>query len=149
MPRNFACQFTRNTCVGSIISFSAASALCKARRTINHSLAPLARSARAVLSDPRGTRWLARRAEDIRRRSLKLPLPFGDLVRMDIKPLCQFGHCAFTRNRCQCHVCLERHEDHAWGSLRHLLFHLSALTRAQVPVALLIAWTTFLAPPLP
>ena len=62
---------------------------------------------------------LARRPEHVSRTRLKLPLPFGDRVRMRITLLCQFGQCAFTLDSCECHLCLERR----W--LRRLLFVIS------------------------
>jgi hypothetical protein len=81
------------------------------------------------------------------RTPLKLPLPFSDLVRMHIELLCQFGQCAFTPNRCECHLALNAAE-----CVRRVLFvifwfPLPALCQAQIPAVPLIALTEFPAPP--
>lgn len=109
MPSSFACRLSGNTRGRSIISFRWAGLPCRARRIkiILQRQLPDLRVQRLQVD-----RWLARRlarcAEYISRTLLKLSLPFGDLVRMYIELLGQFGQCTFTPYRCQCHLCLER-----------------------------------------
>jgi len=75
----------------------------------------------------------ARRAEHIGRSLLQLPLPFCDLVRMNLKLLSQFCQRALARYRRQCHLRLERRRVRVPGSLRHRLVSFVAIMPISEP----------------